>query len=353
MKNKFFFPPVELKFKEGEASEIQVLSIGVWQHPYYGKITIGEEEVKEFIKNFNDEVRRELPITEGHSVGEEEKPAIGWFDQLINKGREGLFAIIEWNNEGKRLLKEKAYKYFSPEFYTLYEDPETRKKYKNVLCGGALTNKPYFKSLQAVTLSEFTFFEGMKLEEILNKEASELTDEEVEFLKDNKNELTEEQKEKFEEAIKEGDEEGNKEEVQGGEKVIKERTFKILERNAQEGVRAMAELRKQKATTYVGGLVFSESNKEGPFLEKGQGKVVEFMLSLTESQQEKFKEIIADLPKANLFGEFGKELGKEVSVDESIQKIVEKKMSEDKELTYAVALDEAIAENPALAEKLL
>jgi len=159
MKRLFYPIKIDEKvFAEGEyAKEIQVLQVGFWKHPIYGKIKITANDIGEFIKNFNSNIRKDLPITEGHSVGGEELPAVGWFKELLDKGREGLWAVIEWTKLGEKLLEEKAYKYFSPEYYTTYEDPETRKTYNDVLVGGALTNRPYFKGLQAVVLSEQTF----------------------------------------------------------------------------------------------------------------------------------------------------------------------------------------------------
>ena len=109
--------------------------------------------MKEFVKNFNSGLRNDIPINEGHEVMDE-KPAIGWFKKLVNKGSDGLWAVVEWTEQGKDLLRQKAYKYFSPEFYQQYEDPETRRVYNNVLVGGALTNKPYFKELTPVVFSE-------------------------------------------------------------------------------------------------------------------------------------------------------------------------------------------------------
>ena len=383
----------ELQFAEN-TTEIQVIPFGIWKHPQYGKIKVREEEIAEFIKNFDSKIRKDLPITEGHPVGNEEKPAIGWFRELVNKGRDGLWAVVEWTKEGKKLLQEKAYKYFSPEFYSAYEDPETHKVYTNVLVGGALTNRPYFKGNQAVMLSEFIFEESMELKDIVTKEATELTNEEKDFLKEHKDELTVEQKETYKDVVEEGEGEGKegegkgkgeekkkegegegkeekkeegegkegegeegegegKEKVEGSEKVIQmsERTLKTLERNAQEGVKAMAELRRTSAENYVKEMTFSELNKSGPVLPKSQTKVVEFLLSLSEKQQTAFKEIMAELPKSKMFSELGKESGVEVKASEQLQKLAEAKMEKDEKLELRQAMEMAMSENSELAKQ--
>lgn len=371
----------DLQFAEN-TTEIQVLVFGLWKHPEYGRIRVKEKEIAEFISNFDNKIRKDLPITEGHSVGNQELPAIGWFRELVNKGRDGLWAVVEWTKEGKKLLEEKAYKYFSPEFYSAYEDPETHKIYANVLVGGALTNRPYFKGLQAVTLSEFTFDEGkMELKDIVTKEATELTDEEKDFLKEKKDELTDEQKETYKDVLTEGEgegeenkeenkegeekkeekkeegeenkEEGKEEKVEGSEKVmIDSKTLKMLEGNAQEGVTAMSELRRQKAEGYVKELVFSESNKTGPVLPKSRDKVVKFLLSLSEKQQAAFKEIMAEMPKSVMFSELGKDSGVAVKSSEQAQELAKAKMEKDEKLTYRQAIDQVFAENPELSEQV-
>lgn len=368
---------IKFEFAEGQkTSEIQVLPFGKWKHPTYGSIKILEKDLVEFVKNFEGQVRKELPITEGHSVGEEEKPAIGWFKKLENKGRDGLWALIEWTKEGLRLIKDKAYKYFSPEFYSVYEDPETHEIYHNVLVGGALTNRPYFKGLQAVMFSEFTFDEDtMTLEELLKKDVSELTDEEKKFLKEHADELTDEQKETYkdileaeeeneeeeneeedeeeEEKEKEEEEEEEEEETEGSEKMVQmsEKSLKVLESNAKQGVKAMAMLRKKEAENYVSTMTFSEENRNGTLLPKSRNKVVAFLLSLTEGQQKEFKDILAELPKGRLFSELGEADGIQLNASEQILKLAEEKMSKDKELKLRQATDQVLAENPELAKR--
>ena len=80
-----------------------------------------------------------------------------------------------------------------------------------MLVGGALTNRPYFKGMKAVALSEYTLIKMSNLEDILKKEPTDLTDEEKDELKDNSDKLTDEQKEAFKDVLTEG-EEGEEEE---------------------------------------------------------------------------------------------------------------------------------------------
>lgn len=370
-------------------TEIQIIPVGFWNHSKYGKMKITEEDIALFVKNFESGVRNELAITEGHSVASETKPAIGWFKKLMNKGRDGLWAIIEWTEKGKQLIQEKAYKYFSPEFYTNYEDPETRKTRKDVLVGGALVNRPYFKSMPAVVLSEEIIIkkDSMNIEEIIIKNLEELTDEEKDFLKDNKDELSDEDKAKFASVIEENaetDEEKEEREKEEKEKadtdakkekdekeakekedkekkianeknnnvLISKETLRILNEKAQQGADANEKLHKQEMAIVVDNLTFSEHNSIATFLPKSKDKVVDFLLSLTESQVKKFQEIIAELPEIKVFGELGGDSGLPVADDKKFSELVSVKMKADKNLTYREAADQVIAENLELAKKL-
>jgi hypothetical protein len=377
--------------EKGAPKEIQVLMTGKWNHPLYGPIIIEAADIAEFKEHFDSGLRRDIPITEGHEVMDE-KPAVGWFTELIDKGVNGLWALTDWTERGKTLLADKAYKYFSPEFHSEYEDPETREIFKNVLVGGALTNKPYFKSMQAVVLSERTLngnyqlFNDMNLQEILAKKVEDLSAEEVTFLKDHKSELSTEQLATFgsvlEEKAAETEEEKTAreekeaadakaaeekaaadakaaEETAAAEKAASEKGLvtmsaseaALLREAADQGKKAFAELRKKEVEGEAAKLVFSETNGKGKFLPKESPKVFSFMLGLTESQRKEFAELIAAIPEARLFTEIGAGHSGAVagSAAASLKEKAEKLMSEDKALSYSAALRKVIASEPALA----
>jgi hypothetical protein len=78
-------------FAEASASkdlpdEIHVLPTGKWSHPIYGEMEITSAHVSEFIQNFKDKVRKDLPITAGHDdngMSGGELPAVpsrGWLE---------------------------------------------------------------------------------------------------------------------------------------------------------------------------------------------------------------------------------------------------------------------------------
>lgn len=383
--------PIDLqKFSEGELpEEIQVLPVGRWNHPAYGVLTITKEDVSEFKDNFEKGLRKQIPITEGHETFDE-KPAVGWFKELMDRGGNGLYATVEWTKKGKTLLSEKQYKYFSPEFYSEYEDPETREVHTNVLVGGALTNKPYFKELDAVVLSEKILdtnklkFNDMDLKELLAKKLEDLSTEEKAFVVENKADLneaeletfgslfetkteeetteetkTEETKETEEEKEEEKTEEIVEEKVEASEYKMDEKgnvvmsmaQVKALESKANSGFEASEKLKKADVQAQCDKLIFSETNKKGKILPKAGAKVFSFMLALSEEQRKTFSEIMDSIQAKQIFGEKGKGSGAEGTAFAEIEAKTKKLMSEDKGLKYADAVKKVCSENEALADK--
>jgi len=393
--------------EKGIPSEIHIVPLGEWEHTQYGKIKITNRDIKQFVENFKAKVRRDIPITEGHEVSDE-KPAIGWFKKLTAK-EGGLWAKVEWTEEGKELLSKKKYKYFSPEFYRVYEDPETQEVYTNVLVGGALTNKPYFKDLKQIVFSEKSIINQfnntyMNLKDILKKEAGSLNAEEKKYLQSKMSELSSENLRKFAEDLApekeseeneseenkeggenneggekeggddkdEGGEEGgeNKEgdegdkggeekegdgKVEGSEKnvTVKASEFKALQEKADKGAEAFAELRETNFKNEAEKFVFNEQNREGKILPKTKDAVVKLMLSLKSEQLTIFREIVKSLPKVSMFGEIG-DMGEDDSANGIAKELsikVSKLQEKDSALKYSDAVRQIFEADTAFAEK--
>lgn len=392
--------PIQLKFDESVnlamvPNEIHVVPTGKWDHPAYGEMEIGSKDIQEFIKNFKDKVRRDIPITAGHDNGMSggELPAVGWITDLFDRGIKGLYATMKWTDEGVRLLREGAYKYFSPEFYTEYEDPETREKYSNVLVGGALTNKPYFKELDAVVLSfseptiinQFNENNSMDLKEILAKDLATLTAEEKAFVKSKEAELSDEEKETLKDVLTSSDDagadadgsgddagaddKGADKDAEGAEKkeekpieasekkpkgrFMSEAEIRALEDKANNGQKAFDEVESMRLEKTFSKMVFSDSNQEGRFAPKQQTSVVSFMKSLSEKQRDQFTTIINAMPKAaNIFSEVGDGGGADKTVASQLEaKVQEKIKASEGTLKYADAVKLVFKENPDLTKE--
>lgn len=361
---------------------IHLVPIGSWDHDLYGPIILAGSDIKEFVKNFDDGIRKGVPITAGHE-GFQELPAVGWITRVEARDT-GLWGMVQWNDSGKSLLSDRAFKFFSPEFYQEYADPETHKVYKNVLVGGALTKSPYFKELEAVIASEpklKKLFSTMNLNELLAKQPEELSDAEKAFLKENEATLTDEQKTAFssvlevkaeteeEKAAREEKEVGDANEAAGLNRDGSEKTkveasenkmvqisaseLSALRSKANDGASAFAELKKAKLDTATNAMVFSETNKTGKFLPKSATTVRAFMESLSDSQREKFTALMAELPKTDLFSEKGvnAQIAEGTAQAEVEAKVNAKITASGGKMKYSEALRLVFSENDGLGKR--
>lgn len=221
--------PAEDARENNMVSQIPVFPVGAFNehHSIPDGFVIDSSTIDGFIETFNQGYpSSELPVYAGHGDGYTDRPAVGWVKQLINKQDKGMWAVVEWTYEGLSLIRDKAYKYISPEWLFEYTDPRDGKKWTNVLFAPALVNEPYFNmpTITASNKSKLTIIDNdMNLQELLGK-LSELTDEEKAFVVEHKDEvkveeLSEEQKTAFEalfqseEKETESDEEKKDEEV--------------------------------------------------------------------------------------------------------------------------------------------
>ena len=396
-KDKSYKATLPFEFEEASVSDvvipqkIHLIPIGQWEHDTYGPIIINASDIREYQQNFNAGIRKGVFITAGHE-GFEELPACGWIKEVESRDN-GLWGIVDWTELGKETLSDKQYKFFSPEMYRDYEDPETHQLYRNVLTGGALTKSPYFKELESVVFSEpkkiINKFDEKKsmtktLAEVLAiEDVSTLTDEEKAVLKEGEATLTEEQKTKFAPALEVKAPEKTPEEleketgdaneaaglnrdgstkepkIEGSEKITMSKLeFSLLKEKADKGAEAFKELEKNKLDAAVGALIFSsETNKEGKFLPKSKDSLHAFMETLNTAQRTAFSSLLKDLPKSQLFEEKGDGTGGDAGGTDAEE--VEKKTAEKittaekagKKLSYSEALKQVMSENPELGKR--
>lgn len=74
-----------------------------------------------------------------------EAPAAGWIKRLVNKGKDGLWAVSEWTDKAKGYLEKKEYRYYSP--VSLRRESDRRVVQLHSV---ALTNSPKTHHLRAL-----------------------------------------------------------------------------------------------------------------------------------------------------------------------------------------------------------
>lgn len=148
-----------------KASWIQAFPLGKWKHPVYGAIEMTKERVARFVKNLNDKITdNQLHVDFRHkrdpAKGGE---AAGWIAMAEDRGDDGLWINIEWTDDAAKEIKERKWKYFSPEYADDWENNKGD-KFQDVLLGGAVTNQPFLREIQPINLEEV-----IKVQDYLNE----------------------------------------------------------------------------------------------------------------------------------------------------------------------------------------
>ncbi len=155
----------EMGTLEGNKSEIQIMRVWNWNHAQYGEFNITPDMLDDFIKNFQENKRGiDLAVDINH---EPNHKAVWWIKKLAKKGGDAVFATVEWTKEGLELVKSGAYKYFSPELFFSFRDEESGETIQNLLVWGAITNRPFFKRMKALAMSETGSNENGEKKDIL------------------------------------------------------------------------------------------------------------------------------------------------------------------------------------------
>lgn len=121
------------------------------EHKVHGPVKITEGELLAYTVNLNEGAfGQDVPINFEHIIG-----AAGWIKTaFLSEDKQTAFGSVVWSKAGRDGLKNKEFRYFSPELDRTYINPTTNKNYKNVITGGALTNTPFLKMKPIVKLSE-------------------------------------------------------------------------------------------------------------------------------------------------------------------------------------------------------
>lgn len=116
MKNEFTFTPLILKIETQNLfpGEIQICPIGEFTDSDGRRFLVTEDSVQAIIANSNAKKTQPVVDYEHQTLYGNEAPAAGWIKQLINKGKDGLWAIIEWTQKAQKYLENKEYRYLSP-----------------------------------------------------------------------------------------------------------------------------------------------------------------------------------------------------------------------------------------------
>lgn len=131
---------------------INALRVGSFKHPVYGDLDITPERLQRFAASVTEKVRGIDPDIDYDHKAKDGKAA-GWVKEAEVRD-DSLYIKVEWTDPAKEALSRKEYRYFSPEFADEWEDAKGT-THKDVLFGGALTNRPFLKDLQPLNFDDY------------------------------------------------------------------------------------------------------------------------------------------------------------------------------------------------------
>lgn len=128
---------------------------GKFKHPVYGDISITAELNQQLVDSVKNHVYQEhIPLDVEHQT--KLSGAAAWIQDMRLNDDGSADAFVEWTERGKLLVEGGGFKYVSPEWYDIWPDPGSGVVHRNVVAGGAITTKPFFKErvLRALVASE-------------------------------------------------------------------------------------------------------------------------------------------------------------------------------------------------------
>lgn len=353
-----------------KTSWIQALPLGKWNHPLYGEIEITPERVAHFSDNVKNNVRTaQLDIDYDHKAYNGE--AAGWVS-TADARPDGLWVLVEWTETAFKKLKEKAYKYFSPEFADEWTHPATNKTFTDVMFGGGITNRPFLKGILPINLSE-AFAEGGAT----SNGGKEMTPEQLAALAKqlglpdgaSVDEVLAAAAEKLEPDDEDDDEDaGDENEDEGGTETLTEqlpedlkklaesnptikRLAEIIETQGAQIAKATKSLKETAVSTQV--KTFSEKAKEKGYLipPVTTNKLSEILMTLSEKTATDVAKLFGDVLEVGLvqLGEKGyQRTDGTKTATQLFTEAVASAQGTDKALSYAEAVNQVASKDPEL-----
>ena len=341
------------------SSWIQAIPVGTYTHPTYGQMVFDLDRIRRFAENVKNQVRgQDLDIDYDHKSRSDE--AAGWVKNAEARG-DGLWIFVEWTKSAAQKIKEKAYRYFSPEFDDEWTHPKSGQKFQDVLFGGGITNRPFLKDILPINLSEAFAadvqvgnqggsMDPKKLRELLGL-PEDATDEQVDTALTKR--LTEKPEDKGGDPPKQKQDDLSKEVIQLSETnpAVKALVDQLQAQQAQLAEVGVT-LRLAEVTSQVSQLSETAATKNRAFPPAVQDELRGVLTEAPKALADKVLSVVTKLAETGFveLGEIGKSRqdGEGEEPGKAFNDVVTKIMEGSKELSYADAVERAARENPKL-----
>jgi len=131
---------------DGVPTEFQLLQFGeISLDGRKNPAVLDEAGMKEIIAQFESRGNDMVIDYEHQTLAGTQAPAAGWIKRLVDKGQEGLWAVVEWTDKAKEYLKNREYRYFSPVMW-IHKTTHRVENIENV----ALTNYPRINNINPI-----------------------------------------------------------------------------------------------------------------------------------------------------------------------------------------------------------
>ena len=140
---------------------IEALPARIYHTPQYGPVAVSPENLRNMVANFDSNVRgQDVAMNFDHGMDRSKgNQASGWFRKLeirpssSDPALQSLYILAELTDEAKAEIQAKKWRYFSLEWDDEWMD-NTGNMHRDVVIGGALTNKPIAKNIMPINFSE-------------------------------------------------------------------------------------------------------------------------------------------------------------------------------------------------------
>lgn len=145
------------KSVDGAPDSFQVLPFGQIDIEGEPPAFVDDESVESIIAQFERRGNDMVIDYEHQTLKDVQAPAAGWA-KLISKGKDGVWAIVDWTSKARDYIANKEYRYFSPVFWVRAKDRKVV-AIKNI----ALTNDPKVNHLRPI-IAKLAWSDEHKLE---------------------------------------------------------------------------------------------------------------------------------------------------------------------------------------------
>lgn len=137
---------------EGNTIKVPFFRLGKWKHPQYGQLEGTQEKFDSIKENFRKNVLGRPPyIRLGHAKDSAptfgDAPAEAWVYDIVQEGPVLYALAYPTGDEIVTAIKEKRYRFASPEYQNDYTNKENGQKVGPTLMAIGLTNEPFLTRL--------------------------------------------------------------------------------------------------------------------------------------------------------------------------------------------------------------